>query len=199
MNHLVTDNDNLTYNPIPFMNCISNGPIHIFLNSKTIEHREHRVSSKPRQHIKPIKHNMSITKTVGLYTFTEDELTMNVINFHRYVKLNSWESDKVKALSLARRRYNNCIYSRRARSKRKNNKNNNNNTKKSKTKTEIHTGSNTESNTETKDQIIYIEKHPLVEQENTVDRDDTVYLEEELPDLIHYKYNYFYTKLSGIS
>jgi hypothetical protein len=106
---------NKTYSTIPFSEYISkNGRNQILLNSKTIEPTPITIMSSIDKLIKKYK-----PKTVGKYSFTEDEITMNITNLHKYIKLKSWDTDKIKELNLIRRRVKNCIYSQRARSRRK--------------------------------------------------------------------------------
>ena len=51
--------------------------------------------------------------------FNDEELFMSVKELHIYTKLHNWNSNKINALKLARRRIKNCVYSKKARLKRK--------------------------------------------------------------------------------
>ena len=124
----------LTYNPIPFFEYISRGPICTFFYSNsestkttiTPEKSETITSIPSVSSISSISSVSMITstkykpksKTKEKYSFTEYELTISVKDFHNYIK--DWDSDKIKELSLARRRYKNRLYSRKSRLKRKN-------------------------------------------------------------------------------
>ena len=149
MNKLLKkDEDKLPYYPIPFAEYITRRPIRTFINTNSANSKipdsipdiipviPDTISdlipdlipdiipmiiplTKDDIEIK-IKTNPKVT-----YSFTEDELTMSTTHFHNYVK--SWDTDKIHALSSARRRYKNCIYSKKARLKRKSESNIKNN------------------------------------------------------------------------
>ena len=139
----------LTY--IPFAELVSRNAIHTFVKK--------------------------ITKTSNSdinYSFTKEELTMPVIHFHKYIKDNHFTHEQIMAYKIARRRYNNCIYSCNARLKRKmkhmcNNSNSNSSSNSSRS---------SRSNTNT-DSVI--ENSETFEHE-IIDKIDN------LPDLIHYTY-----------
>ena len=147
MNKLLKkDEDKLPYYPIPFAEYITRRPIRTFINTNNripdlipdmIPDMIPEVIPEVILEVIPevipelipelipmiiplTKDDIEIkiqTKPVVTYSFTEDELTMSTTHFHNYVK--SWDTDKIKELSSARRRYKNCIYSKKARLKRK--------------------------------------------------------------------------------
>jgi hypothetical protein len=135
MNKLLKkDEDKLPYYPIPFAEYITRRPIRTFINTNSripdlipeviLEVIPEVIPELIPELIPMIipltKDDIEIkiqTKPKVTYSFTEDELTMSTTHFHNYVK--SWNTDKIKELSSARRRYKNCIYSKKARLKRK--------------------------------------------------------------------------------
>jgi hypothetical protein len=58
------------------------------------------------------------------YSFTQDEITMPLINVNNYVKTNNFSEKKIEELKLERRRYKNRGYSKISRLKKKMKKNN---------------------------------------------------------------------------
>jgi hypothetical protein len=108
MTQLLTDY-HLTYNIIPFAEFISRRPIRTFVN-RIISNQTYTIDIDTTK----------VTESVMKYSFTKEELSMPVINSHKFIKDNNFSNKQILAYKIARRRYNNCIYSKRARETRKN-------------------------------------------------------------------------------
>jgi hypothetical protein len=160
--------DKLIYNPIPFAEYISRSPIKTFVISSN------SVNSPQNYSIDidttKITETQSKSKSIIMaseikYSFMKEELSMPVIHFHKYIKDNKFTDEQILAYKIARRRYNNCIYSCNARLKRKMKKTSNNNT-----------NSNISNNCDSIIEDDAIFEHEIIEKLH------------DLPDLIHYTY-----------
>ena len=107
----ISSKDQFSYSIIPFAECVVSGrPIRTFVSSN----QNYSIDI----HIDTTKVIESKIKT----SFTKEELSMSVTNYHKYIKDNTFSKEKILAFKLARRRYNNCIYAHRSREKKRKNK-----------------------------------------------------------------------------
>jgi hypothetical protein len=107
----ISSKDQFSYSIIPFAECVVSGrPIRTFVSSN----QNYSIDI----HIDTTKVIESKIKT----SFTKEELSMSVTNYHKYIKDNTFSKEKILAFKLARRRYNNCIYAQRSREKKRKNK-----------------------------------------------------------------------------
>jgi hypothetical protein len=154
------------YTIIPFAKPVSKKPICTFVNSNISNH--HNTSDI----------DTKVTKNKLKYSFTKEELSMSNIELQTYMKYNNFSNEQKLEYKKARRRYNNCIYSQRAREKRKH--------KKSLLTNTLNDSIIIEQDVQDEqiEQIEQIEQDEHIEQ----DEQDEHEIIEELPDLIHYTY-----------